>query len=707
MPHKDNFGPPMTNISDHSQSTLRVGIVGCGRVARYHIQFVSKIKYARVVGLVDQDETTARRLGELYGVQYIDSSLEGLLESTTLDVLHILTPPAYHYAQAVAAIDHGLHVLIEKPCALSTQDAVDLYHRAEAKGVLICPDFIQLFHPAFLRAQSIINSGQLGRVIHVESHLGLDLDIPELREAIGLHWSYNLPGGVLHNYLTHPLYLTLYWLGEPQNITVNARTRGALPQNMTDHLHATIAAERGTASVVLSAAIRPEPYYVQVFCERGIVLVNFDTSTVLVTRESGLPRSLSRATANFKQASQLSSWAVRNTIDFLRHRLVPYQGLQNLIPAFYGSLRDGTELPISRELAIAVTRVEETVFGQAGKLQPDMRDRPSRQVAIRHPQRVLVTGATGYVGAQVVQQLVREGYYVCALVRGLSRTESLERSGVELVYGDVRDLGSFTRAAEGMDILVHLAAGLRGTPSFIVDSCTEGTKNAAVAAQRAGVKRVIYMSSMAVYDYAGLHNSDVLTEASPLEQSPELRGTYSLAKRRAEELALSHLDDKSPAWTILRPSVVVGKGHDIYGPVGVKVGNILVCLGSASKHLRLIHVEDVGGAIIQVIQNDGTCGHLYTLSHPGSLTFREYVDGYVRVKGHKDIRALYVPYWFASLGTIALMALRKMTGKGPSFNTHQLAYLYRDLQVDSSAMTQQTGWKPAGNLLERLRDGTE
>src|SRR5688572_17009730 len=126
MPHKNSLSHSMADLSEHSESVLRVGIVGCGRVARYHIQFVSEIKYARVVGLVDQDETTARRLGELYGVQHIDSSLEGLLESTTIDVLHILTPPTYHYAQAVAAIDHGLHVLIEKPCALSTQDAVDL-----------------------------------------------------------------------------------------------------------------------------------------------------------------------------------------------------------------------------------------------------------------------------------------------------------------------------------------------------------------------------------------------------------------------------------------------------------------------------------------------------------------------------------------------------------------------------------------------------
>jgi 2-alkyl-3-oxoalkanoate reductase len=689
-----------TNESEHR--LLRIGIVGCGRVAHYHLQFITETPGARVIGLADKDEVNARRLGELYGVRNVYSSLEELLDSVELDTLHILTPPAYHYAQAAAAIDRGLHVLIEKPCALSAHDAEDLYRRAEAKGVLICPDFIQLFHPAFQHASSIINAGRLGNVVHVESHLSLSLDIPELREAVGLHWSYKLPGGVLHNYLTHPLYLALYWLGQPRNITVNSESHGTLPQGLTDHLHIMLEGERCTADIVLSAAIRPETYYVQVFCQHGLISINFDTSTVLVTRESSLPRSLNRATFNFQQAYQLSSWAMRNIVDFLRHKLVPYQGLQNLIPYFYRSIHNGLEAPVSRQLAIAVTTVEETVFAQAGKQQLDIRHRPSKQTTITHPERVLVTGATGYVGASVVQQLVKAGYYVRGLARGLSRTELLERLGIEVMYGDVRDVDSLNRAAEGMDILVHLAAGLRGTPNFILDVCVKGTKNVAEAARIAALKRVIYMSSMAVYDYAQLRDSDVVTEESPLEQFPESRGLYSLAKRCAEDVALSHLGDMSPAWTILRPSVIVGKGHDIFGPVGLKIGNILVCLGTAHKRLRLIHVEDVGLAIVKLIQNNSTCRRVFTLSHQDAMTFRDYIDGYIRGNGYRDISVVYVPYWFASTGVMAIMALRRLTGKGPSMNQRRLAYLYRDVRVNSSAIKEQTGWQPCGNLLERL-----
>jgi D-xylose 1-dehydrogenase (NADP+, D-xylono-1,5-lactone-forming) len=139
--------------------------------------------------LADKDEASARRWGETYGFRNVYGSFEELLESMSLDVVHILTPPAFHYTQAVAAIDHGLHVLIEKPCALSAHDAADLYRRAQAKGVSVCPDFIQLFHPAHQHALSLIKPGQSGGVVHIESHLSLDFDLPELRKAVGLHWS--------------------------------------------------------------------------------------------------------------------------------------------------------------------------------------------------------------------------------------------------------------------------------------------------------------------------------------------------------------------------------------------------------------------------------------------------------------------------------------------------------------------------------------
>src|SRR5262249_13468681 len=261
--------------------TLNIGIIGCGHIAEHHLRFVARTECARPVALSDPILPNAARFAEKYGIREVYSSHLEMLNSTPLDVVHILTPPEFHYQQAADAIDRGIHVLLEKPCTIHSNELEDLYRRAETKGVFLCPDFIQLFMPLILQGSSVIDSGQLGRVIHIDIHLSLDLNAPELCEAVGRHWSYNLPGGIFHNNITHPLYLALRWLGDPERVTVAAKSLGILPRNVTDHMVIMLAGKYSTANIVLSGVIKPEPYYVQIFCEHGGVLVNFDTSTLI------------------------------------------------------------------------------------------------------------------------------------------------------------------------------------------------------------------------------------------------------------------------------------------------------------------------------------------------------------------------------------------------------------------------------------------
>jgi nucleoside-diphosphate-sugar epimerase len=221
------------------------------------------------------------------------------------------------------------------------------------------------------------------------------------------------------------------------------------------------------------------------------------------------------------------------------------------------------------------------------------------------------------------------------------------------------------------------------------------------AARSSGVKRVIYMSSMSVYDYAKLRDGDAINEESPLEEQPEQRGAYSLAKREAEEIALSRLTDKDPSWTIVRPSMVVGKGSNMFSPAGVKISKLLLVFGSPRKRLRLIHVEDVAGALLEIVRHEGTAGRVYMISSPKELTLREYVDRYVRAQ-HPAIKAVYVPYWCCAPLVKAVAALRKLTGKGPNISMRRLAYLYRDVQVSILNAVHDLQWNPKEDLLERL-----
>jgi nucleoside-diphosphate-sugar epimerase len=313
-----------------------------------------------------------------------------------------------------------------------------------------------------------------------------------------------------------------------------------------------------------------------------------------------------------------------------------------------------------------------------------------------------VTGAAGYVGLEVVRQLVAAGYYVRALVRALSRTEELERLGVEILRTDIRDRERLLLACTGMDVVVHLAAAMKGNSGFVVDCAVEGTRNVAEAAEACGIESVIHMSSMSVYDFLVLKNGDVLSEESPLEKHPEFRGAYSLAKRRSEEVALSRLSDARPGWTILRPAVIVGKNYDIYSPVGQRIGRTVICPGDRRKQLRLVHVEDVAGAVIRLIQSPQSRGRIFTLAEPEPITMGDYVRRVVRNSNGQNLRVLWVPRWAASTALFGISALQRMRGKGRNIYKHRMAYLYRDVRASSDLLRKQLGWSPPGRLLDRL-----
>jgi len=174
----------------------------------------------------------------------------------------------------------------------------------------------------------------------------------------------------------------------------------------------------------------------------------------------------------------------------------------------------------------------------------------------------------------------------------------------------------------------------------------------------------------------------------------------------AEDDALSHLQEASPSWTILRPSVIVGNGHDIFSPLGSKIGNLLLCAGSPKKILRLIHVDDVASAIANVVQNDKTRARIFNLSN-GPIKQQQYIDNFIRKTEHEKIRVVYIPYWVARFAACALTILRPLSRRIPTIHKRRLSSLYQNVQANSEAIKKATGWQPRENLLQALIDETE
>ena len=243
--------------------------------------------------------------------------------------------------------------------------------------------------------------------------------------------------------------------------------------------------------------------------------------------------------------------------------------------------------------------------------------------------KLLVTGASGFIGASVVRQAVAAGHQVRGLVRPGSRTERIDDLPWQRAAGDVRDGAAVLAAVGGCDAVIHLAAVAAWdridspeVPDVIVNGTAAVLRAARQIADGAGTgqraPRVVIVSSAAAM--GGTESPRVLDETSALPPvPPEL--IYGVAKREAEALALAAAAAGLP--------VMVARPTEVYGPADRDLVTartlidfaggfpVLVCDGGTS----VVHVDDVARALLEMVRV-GRAGQIYLLGGD-NLTLRQ------------------------------------------------------------------------------------
>ena len=229
-------------------------------------------------------------------------------------------------------------------------------------------------------------------------------------------------------------------------------------------------------------------------------------------------------------------------------------------------------------------------------------------------QRILLTGASGFVGAAVLRRLLEAGHEVRALLRKESVRHNVAGLDVECVEGDLRNPESVRRAMQGIEAVFHVAADYRlwaRDPGEIRRSNLEGTRNIMEAALAAGVGRVVYTSSVATFrprgDGSPAEETDSLAEADAI-------GAYKQSKVAAERLVQDMVARRGLPAVIVNPSTPIG-------PRDIKptpTGRIIVeaasgrMPGYVDTALNLVHVDDVAAGHLLAFER-GRVGELYIL----------------------------------------------------------------------------------------------
>jgi dihydroflavonol-4-reductase len=304
--------------------------------------------------------------------------------------------------------------------------------------------------------------------------------------------------------------------------------------------------------------------------------------------------------------------------------------------------------------------------------------------------KALVTGANGFVGANVVRALLAHGEEVRAFVRPGSDRRSLADLPVELAEGDLRDADSVRRAVAGCARVFHVGADYRlwaRDPQELYDSNVKGTVHVLDACRALGVERVVHTSTVGTI---GLSASPApCDEATPLAPG-QVSGHYKRSKLDAERAALSYAEGGLPV-VVVNPAAPIGPWDAKPTPTGKVVVDFARGRMPAfvDTGLNVVHVRDVAEGHWLAAER-GRPGERYVLGHR-NLTLREILEALAELLGRPAprIRLPYAAAWVA--GALDTAAANLVTHRPPAIALEAVRMSRRRMFFDSSKAVRELG----------------
>lgn len=351
--------------------------------------------------------------------------------------------------------------------------------------------------------------------------------------------------------------------------------------------------------------------------------------------------------------------------------------------------------------------------GQRKRTSKERLNMPSADFIIDSHDRILITGAAGFIGSRVVENLLRRGFrdLVC-----FSRPSSdaftiksmlgprLPGTRVEVFKGNLLSRADCEAACKDTAVIFHLAAGTgeKSFPAAVMNSVVT-TRNLLEASLRyARLRRFVLVSSLAVYTNRQKHR--VLDESCPIEERPDLRGeAYCYAKVKQEQIVTEYAENSGIPYVILRPGSVYGPGKDqITGRIGLSTFGLFLHLGG-SNTIPFTHVDNCADAIALAGLVKGIEGEAFNVVDDHLPSSRQFLRLYK--KNVRGFKSLYVPHWL-SHALCLLWQRYSEWSQGqlpPAFNRERWYANWRPTRYSNRKLKDALGWAPTVSMAEGLR----
>jgi nucleoside-diphosphate-sugar epimerase len=320
--------------------------------------------------------------------------------------------------------------------------------------------------------------------------------------------------------------------------------------------------------------------------------------------------------------------------------------------------------------------------------------------------RILITGSNGFIGVKVVEILLGYGFAnLRCFVRPSSRLDRLHKvlarfgagKNAELVTGDLLCRHDCRRAAEGVSIIYHLAAGMEKSFAGAFMNSALATRNLMDAfLQFDKPKRFVNVSSFAVYSTLSLKRGDLLDESCPLEDAPQERfDAYGFGKLKQEELLKDYGRKYELPYVIVRPGYVFGPGkRELSGRVGISTFGFFIQV-NGSNFLPLTFFDNCAEAIVLAGLKAGVDGEIFNVVDDELLTGHQFLKAYKeKVKSFRSIR---IPY-FAGYGLCSLWEKYSKWSKNqlpPAFNRRRCEAEWKGNRYSNRKLRERLAWKPS------------
>ncbi len=311
----------------------------------------------------------------------------------------------------------------------------------------------------------------------------------------------------------------------------------------------------------------------------------------------------------------------------------------------------------------------------------------------------LLTGATGFLGRHLARRLANEGHELRALVRVGTDLRRIPPEIKEIVWGSLDDAAAIARATHCIDTIYHLAARVSSGGSrdaFERDNVT-ATESLLEAAEAAGVRRFVHMSSAGIY---GSENAGgEITEETPLDPRIEERGSYAWSKAEADRKVRAFGENSRLETIVIRPGLLYGAETTpfvarLHFPIP-KVAGRRVIVGRKTNLLPFTHVDNACDAIA-LASRSGKRGHAYNVVD-GLVTQQEYLDA-LDTAGVRHIRPTYIPALFFAPVAAGCDLASRLLGRTLPLSRYKLQRATESLRYNTEAAHEELGWRPSLDL---------